>query len=411
VSDVPGQQTTKAQLEMTLDVMAHSLVYWVQDLHARGLLGEGSHVFAMTSSGGTRVMPFYGAVSAAKAALESHVRQLALELGPAGVSVNAIRAGVTDTPASRKIPAAEYLFQEARRILRAFIHEEGVVDHRNVLAVEKEFLLPVGEFQVLGYIDRVDWVDDETALVSDYKSNRLLFTREEVDTSLQLSLYAIAAQRIWPWAKKVKLSFWMLRHAVKQETLRTPEQLADALAYVEVLGRQMETATDFPPRLGPNCAYCDHRHQCPAYAAALEGKREFICANPEDLEAVARERQEVAYIAKVAYARKEELDEVIKARLADAPELVLAGVRYAMTRNQSFDYPIEPTVSIIAEALGQPHEKVFEKLATVDKKAFDNALRSLARKMGKARLELVKAELQAHAAKSYSPRLWAKEVA
>jgi NAD(P)-dependent dehydrogenase (short-subunit alcohol dehydrogenase family) len=115
VTDVPGQQTTKSQLEMTLDVMAHSLVYWVQDLHARGLLGEGSRVFAMTSSGGTRVMPFYGAVSAAKAALESHVRQLALELGPAGVSVNAIRAGVTDTPASRKIPAAEYLFQEARR--------------------------------------------------------------------------------------------------------------------------------------------------------------------------------------------------------------------------------------------------------------------------------------------------------
>jgi enoyl-[acyl-carrier-protein] reductase (NADH) len=100
---------------MTLDVMAHSLVYWVQDLAARGLVGEGTRIFAMTSSGGTRVMPFYGAVSAAKAALESHVRQLALELGPAGVSVNAIRAGVTDTPASRKIPAAEYLFQEARR--------------------------------------------------------------------------------------------------------------------------------------------------------------------------------------------------------------------------------------------------------------------------------------------------------
>ena len=115
VGDDPGQQTTRAQLEMTLDVMAHSLVYWVQDLHARGLLGEGSRVFAMTSSGGTRVMPFYGAVSAAKAALESHVRQLALELGRARVAVNAIRAGVTDTPASRKIPVADILFAEARR--------------------------------------------------------------------------------------------------------------------------------------------------------------------------------------------------------------------------------------------------------------------------------------------------------
>jgi enoyl-[acyl-carrier protein] reductase III len=115
VTDVPGQRTTKAQLEMTVDVMAHSLVYWVQELSARQLLGAGSRVFAMTSSGGTRVMPFYGAVSAAKAALESHVRQLALELAPAGVAVNAIRAGVTDTPASRKIPVAEILFQEARR--------------------------------------------------------------------------------------------------------------------------------------------------------------------------------------------------------------------------------------------------------------------------------------------------------
>jgi NAD(P)-dependent dehydrogenase (short-subunit alcohol dehydrogenase family) len=115
VGDDAGQQTTKAQLEMTLDVMAHSLVYWVQDLVARGLLGPDSRVFAMTSSGGTRVMPFYGAVSAAKAALESHVRQLALELGPRRIAINAIRAGVTDTPASRKIPVAELLFQEARR--------------------------------------------------------------------------------------------------------------------------------------------------------------------------------------------------------------------------------------------------------------------------------------------------------
>ena len=115
IADDPAQQTTRAQLEMTLDVMAHSLVYWVQDLRVRGLLGDGSRVFAMTSSGGTRVMPFYGAVSAAKAALESHVRQLALELGPARIAVNAIRAGVTDTPASRKIPVAEMLFDEARR--------------------------------------------------------------------------------------------------------------------------------------------------------------------------------------------------------------------------------------------------------------------------------------------------------
>jgi enoyl-[acyl-carrier protein] reductase III len=94
----------RKQLEMTLDVMAHSLVYWVQDLHAAGLLRPGAKVFAMTSAGTVQALPSYGAVSAAKVALEAHVRQLACELAPARIAVNALRAGVTVTPALERIP-------------------------------------------------------------------------------------------------------------------------------------------------------------------------------------------------------------------------------------------------------------------------------------------------------------------
>ena len=111
VAAEPKEQLTKDQMEMTLDVMANSLVYWVQDLLARKLLGQGSRIFAMTSSGGARVWPTYGAVSAAKAALESHVRQLAMELAPLGATANCIRAGVTDTPALRKIPGNEQMME------------------------------------------------------------------------------------------------------------------------------------------------------------------------------------------------------------------------------------------------------------------------------------------------------------
>jgi len=105
---------TQDQMEMTLDVMAHSLVYWTQDLFFRKLIGSGSRIFAMTSSGGRRVWPNYGAVSAAKAALESHIRQLALELAPHGVAANTIRAGVTNTPALRKIPGNEQMMEYAK---------------------------------------------------------------------------------------------------------------------------------------------------------------------------------------------------------------------------------------------------------------------------------------------------------
>jgi len=107
------EQMTKAQMEMTLDVMAHSLVYWVQDIYSNNLLAEKCRIFAMTSSGGHTSIPFYGAVSAAKAALESHCRQLAVELGPINAGVNAIMAGVTDTPALRKIPGNKGMIESA----------------------------------------------------------------------------------------------------------------------------------------------------------------------------------------------------------------------------------------------------------------------------------------------------------
>jgi enoyl-[acyl-carrier protein] reductase III len=102
-----------ADMNMTLDVMAHSLVYWVQDLFGAGLLADKAKIFAMTSAGSHRVWQTYGAVSAAKAALESHVRQLAVELASYGIAVNAIQAGVTDTPAARRIPGSDAMFRHA----------------------------------------------------------------------------------------------------------------------------------------------------------------------------------------------------------------------------------------------------------------------------------------------------------
>ncbi len=112
----PDQEeaVSRAQMEMTLDVMAHSLVYWVQGLLYRDLLGPGSKVFAMTSSGSHRVLPNYGPVGCAKAALEYHVKHLAVELSRRGIAVNAIQAGVTDTPALRRIPGHQEMLSFAK---------------------------------------------------------------------------------------------------------------------------------------------------------------------------------------------------------------------------------------------------------------------------------------------------------
>jgi len=112
-SDATEGALTKAQFEMTLDVMANSLVYWVQDLFKAGLLCKGGRIFAMTSAGSSTVWKSYGAVSAAKAALESYCRQLGVELAPHGITANALLAGVTDTPALRKIPGNVEMIEAA----------------------------------------------------------------------------------------------------------------------------------------------------------------------------------------------------------------------------------------------------------------------------------------------------------
>ncbi len=124
------KEVSQKQLEMTADVMAHSIVYWVRDLLHAGLLGDGSRIFAMTSEGAVRAVPTYGPVSAAKAALEAHVRQLALELINHGITVNAIRAGVTDTPALRRIPGHEELrsVAESRNPAGRLTRPEDVAD-------------------------------------------------------------------------------------------------------------------------------------------------------------------------------------------------------------------------------------------------------------------------------------------
>jgi NAD(P)-dependent dehydrogenase (short-subunit alcohol dehydrogenase family) len=135
ISEIPGEAINQKQIEMTLDVMANSLIYWTQAIVNKKLMVKGGKIFGMTSSGGSRQIEFYGAVSAAKACLESYIRQLAMELGRMGISANAIKAGVTDTPALRKIPKSQKIIDNAlqrnpeRRLTRTEDIADFIVDN------------------------------------------------------------------------------------------------------------------------------------------------------------------------------------------------------------------------------------------------------------------------------------------
>ncbi len=302
------------------------------------------------------------------------------------------------------------LFDEGLQIIKRFVGDEGLLDGSKILGVEKEFRLPVGPFTLLGYIDRVDRIDDDTIEIIDYKTNRQLFSREELDHSLQLSIYCAAARKLWPWAKNIKLTFSMLRHGVRLRTHRTPEQIESVLGYVEAVGHKMENATDFPPRLNANCGYCEYRARCPAYANALSGDRLVQSENVADLAAVAKEREEVARLVKILYARKDELERVLKAELKDKDELVLGGVRYRMYTAEKLVYPIEPTVETLVHATGKSPDEILKAITTVNNKALDEFVTQISEDKDDAKVAMLMADLQAFAETTNTAKFWAKKV-
>lgn len=107
----PAMELTPRHWNWTMDINAAALLPITQK--GSHLMSEGGHVVAVSSLGAVRAIPQYAAVGASKAALESLVRHLAIELAPKGIRVNAISAGVVDTDALKHFANREMLLEES----------------------------------------------------------------------------------------------------------------------------------------------------------------------------------------------------------------------------------------------------------------------------------------------------------
>jgi putative RecB family exonuclease len=223
-----------------------------------------------------------------------------------------------------------------------WVAREGVVDPAHVLGVEQPFELSVGPIRVHGAFDRVDRIGDDAVRVRDYTTSRLPPSRNDAEDSLRLALYDLAARELWPWAKRVVVAFDLLRHDVIVSLTRTDAEREATRRYVLATVAQIERG-DFPARPSTLCAHCDHRSQCPTYADARAGKRSRVGAEPGDLPAIAREREEVAVLLKALGERKDALDAILRAALGDQDELRLEGRRYALVTAMHRAYPLSET--------------------------------------------------------------------
>ncbi len=98
----PAMELTTRHWNWAMDINARALLTLTQ--HAVPMMKEGGRIMAVSSLGAVRAVPNYTVVGASKAALESLIRHLAVELGPRNIRVNTISAGVVDTDALKKFP-------------------------------------------------------------------------------------------------------------------------------------------------------------------------------------------------------------------------------------------------------------------------------------------------------------------
>lgn len=92
---------------ITINAMAISLYDWTKAIFEAELFHHDARIISFTSEGSLKPIPNYGAVSAAKATLESISRQIAFEFAPFGIKSNCIQAGVTNTKSLQLIPNSE----------------------------------------------------------------------------------------------------------------------------------------------------------------------------------------------------------------------------------------------------------------------------------------------------------------
>ena len=101
--------TTLDNFLMTMNISAYSLVAVAQ--RARRLMPEGGSILTLSYYGAEKVIPHYNVMGVAKAALETSVKYLAVDLGRENIRVNAISAGPIQTLAARGIGDFNYILK------------------------------------------------------------------------------------------------------------------------------------------------------------------------------------------------------------------------------------------------------------------------------------------------------------
>ena len=110
--EYPPQYLNPSDFALTSESMAFSLVLWIRKLDEADLIADHAQIIGLTSAGDQRVWKGYGAVAAAKSALETIIKYTAVEFSHKNINANVIEAGVTPTASMKMIPGSDQMIEK-----------------------------------------------------------------------------------------------------------------------------------------------------------------------------------------------------------------------------------------------------------------------------------------------------------
>ncbi|MBU2564322.1 PD-(D/E)XK nuclease family protein [Patescibacteria group bacterium] len=161
-------------------------------------------------------------------------------------------------------------FSEAIKILKNYHSSFSQIKEKPaILGTETRFeiLLEKNDKKATlsGIIDRIDKTSQGIEIV-DYKTAKRLPSQQDIDNSLQLSLYCLGLMKRWPEfkLKDISLSFYFLKHQEKLTTTRTKEQL-DLVKEKVFDDLEKIEKSNFKPTPTPLCDWCGYKKMCPMW--------------------------------------------------------------------------------------------------------------------------------------------------
>jgi RecB family exonuclease len=153
-------------------------------------------------------------------------------------------------------------YEYGRGLMEGFHRVQSGV-RSDFVGAEMEFRMELDGLCFRGTIDRIDREADGTYSIIEYKTNGAAWTPERVATDLQMTLYALGAERALGYPT-TRLRYWFLSTGELVDTTRTAEQKEKALALVKEVGHKVR-AEEFPP-LPASCPACEYARRCPKSA-------------------------------------------------------------------------------------------------------------------------------------------------